>query len=434
MHRFFSFSYYIFKVVFRARTVYATLFASALAVIVPFWFGRNGDSTAQSVISSMKFSMIFLGMTVFIGSVCCATIFSSGQIESWRAHLLRVRPVPPILIVFAQITGIFWAFLLPLLASITLFAGVSYYSISKLSDSERQILMKQVFSVKEKIMAELPDFQVRATAMADEQIRKGGLPEGFTRKSLINNYFGRLLVRSGELAPGGVTELTFKNVDVSGSRAFVKYRLNVGGNFDPEMKVFGDVAWFLRHPVSGEFYPMKGRFQSGKWDRFEIHPDFVSEEGEVLVGIENIDEQKRVIYFGVSERPELVIEKNGVWLNVLRGLVFSTFILLFFVALGVMSGTLFSTPVALFFCFVYMFLGGVADLELLRKSGLEFMEQFTISPFSNEVVARLSEGIEVSLSFLLFRGFLMVATALLLSTFAAQVLSRRELALVFRRR
>ncbi len=433
MKQFFSFSFYIFKILRRSRTVYAAAVLSAAAVLLPVWLVPDSSTTAQGLTTCIKYASGLATVAALMGAVWTGCIFASGQIETWRMHLLRVRPVSPLGIVSAQVSGVYMAFLVPLIFAVVLLLIIASYLGAKLPEKEFVLLKENLLTVKEKVRAEKPDLREDAERLANGHIRRSGLPEGYTREMLVQDYIDNLSVRAGEMPPSALLSFLFTGVQPEGNRCFINYRVNVSGSYDQEMKVYSDAIWYLKHPVSGNPYPMKVRYQSGKLEKLEIDSDFIAEDGSVYADFENRDENRRLVYFSVAARPEVVIEKRGVSGNIVRTVFYTLLLLLFFSALGVTAGMLFSAPVAMFFCFVYVVLGALVDLKLLRDIVAELAGRVAVSPFSNDAVIQFSEGLEVSNLFLMSKGGGLLLASAVAALLASKVLEKRELALVFRR-
>lgn len=428
MLRVFSFSRYVFSILRRMRVLKFSIVVSCAAVLMMFAMMRGVTLKADEFVTFIKYASGLVSFSAFAGAMWTGTMFSARQIETWRMHLIKVRPLSALQTVLGQVFGIAFCYVLSFSVSLGCAAGFGWYAFNQLPQTEKAVLEQRFFETREVLAAEALDFSGAAEREALDRVQRQGLPEGYTLEWLKAEIRERLEARSGEVPPAEVAAFSFKGLELS-EQLFLELEPSVPGG--SSMRAGGAV--YFRHEASGHFYPYLIHFKSEELVRLPINPEFIAADGTLSIEFENRDDRQRLVYFSKMKQPRVVVmRRNFIW-NLSRGVLISWTVVFFFTALGVGIGLLCSTPVAMFFGFVYLFTALLTDLQLMKGAVAEVVEKVIISPFSNSALTRISEGLFISVSSTMWRCGTAIGACIVLIAAAALFYSRRELAAVFRR-
>jgi len=405
---------------------------SVVAVFVTFYMMPKTTQTFEDFTRFAKYSSGAVALICLMGTLWTGAIFSSRQIETWRIHLIKVRPISSLQTVLGQIGGVFLCYLISFIAGILTVVGFSYYSIQQLPENERQLVRQNFINTRQEITPAKPNFLIRAKEMAEQRIKATGLPEGYSFQNLQNEYADQLAVRSGELLPGGVISFSYSGIDAS-QLLFLEFEATITDSAEKGFENPAVGAFYFRHNESGNLYPQLVRFKSEKSTRIQINPAFIGKSGELYIEFENRDENRRLIYFSPQRRPNVVVTRDNFTTNLFVAATVAITAIYFFSTLGITIGLLFSAPVALFFCFVYLFLALFSDLQLMKGVLGKQLNNILVSPFYSDALIFISEGKFVSGSFVLKSSAVIFGFSAILIVSAFTLFKHRELALVFRK-
>lgn len=404
---------------------------SVAAVFGTFYMIPDATRKFDDFTRFVKYSSGMVAFISVMGALWTGSIFSSKHIESWRMHLVKVRPVSTLQTVLGQIGGVFLCYVISFIVGIVTISAVSYYSVKQLSGKDANRIKTKFLYTREEIPAIKPDFSAQAVKMVNQKIQEGGLPEGYSFQDLQKQYAEQLEVRAGELLPANVIGFSYFGINPS-EAIFLEFAPTITDSAEKDFEKPATGAFYFRNEENGYFYPQVVHFKSEQTTRTRVNPAFIS-DSKLYIEFENRDEDRRLIYFSPQRRPKIVIVRDNFFTNMLSATSFSIVVIYFFATLGVTLGMLFSAPVAMFFCFVYIFLTLLSDLQLLKGFLSDLMNTILISPFYNDALIFISEGRFLSSSFMLKNTSTAIGLTAILIVFTFSLFKHRELALIFRK-
>lgn len=377
-------------------------------------------------VSHLKTTVQLLLAILSLAACWNSCFIPAREYETWSFHLLKVRPLSPIIILLGYAIGISFAFFVIFLGTLPALSFVGYRNYQNLHQDEQASLQKTFFSPKILQAPEAKDYSALVERELKNQIRIG-LPDGYTPEFMRKEIENRIFVRNKELIAQDRRRFHFTGIADSNNQLHLQ--VLIGGSFSNPEERIGNLKLVYINPETQQPHFKNYMFLHQKELIVDV-PDLFVKDGELFVYVENNDINNRAININnlMVSSAESSFVVNG--LTILLYL-FLTFFVLSLV--GASVGLIFSFPVALFCGVSYILVSGMIDLKLLPDHVQMIVDKFVLSIFNNPICEPFGDGVQVDIISTQLATLTLLILTILFSVVGAMTIRRRQPALTMRR-
>lgn len=368
MHAFLAVVRQTLRASFRSKVFHVLLFLTLLAVfLLPLTVSSDGTASNE-----LKLSITY-SLTAVTGLLSIAAVWLGGtgvsrEIESYRLHMVRVKPIHPAVIwagkwfaVFSLTGGIF-------LIAATLIYGLIQYRLNygDFEDEEIEKVQQEVLTGRRVIEPRQPDYEEFASRRYQELEEKGQLPENEPPEKILDDLRREVRQQASEVPFRGQRVWEYRNININkaGDKpAFVRYRLYVASPSEDAQRMTEGV-WMIANPALPEedrTGVLPQRVVGGAYHEFSFPADILEEADRFFIQYVNQDPQQETVVFQPGDIPKIMVEVSGFTGNWFRATVVVLLRLAVLAAVGCLFGVAFSPPVAVFMAIAYLVLGVTAN-------------------------------------------------------------------------
>jgi hypothetical protein len=348
--------------------VFHVLFGLILLAVFLLPITVAGDGTAMGQLQiALTYSLGVVVALISTTTLWLACSLLSREIEAYNLHMVTTKPCPRWVIWLGKWFGVFLMHAVILLISAGIIYGLIQWRIHRghFSENEMTKVRNEVLVGRRAFFPETPDFD--RLVEEEYQRRKDEFDDNHNPDVVKTEIRRQVTANSTEVAPGMTRFWLFKNVRIARDQEvfFLRYRHYVGSTAQSSQKEIAGI-WLLRDPSAGDqerYIPNAQKVMSGSWHELRISPEFVSEDGTVVIGYQNIepapedDASSQSVIFQIADGPVLLVRVTGFLSNYARSMILALFQIAFLAALGCTVGAAFSTPVAAFVAVSYLVIG-----------------------------------------------------------------------------
>ena len=435
----------------------AIIFLLLLVILLPVMSViMTGDGTTKG--KAQSFVSYGLSLTTFLLSLLTIIISThtlTNDIKRKQLFMVITKPIRR----FELLCGKFLGVVMLDVIGLIVFASVIYAltlqipRITKASDNELLELNNQFFTARASLpmTVDMVLIETEAAKAYEEMKEADHLPEGKTKKQVLNELINQKELQSRAAGPGTELVWEFENINTKslapGQNIFVRFKYNVSQT-PPDKKILGSWAvgdyrqikhgsQKLKTPV----YQLTRRDVITTIHEIEIPADAVAPDGYLAVVFYNEPANNTTIIFPTEDGLSVLYKAGTFTNNFIKSVILILARLVFLTALGIAVSTWLSFPVAILVCLSVFFTGLMHSFIIESFSYLSgpmtIFYAFTIKPiiwllpkFDGELnVTRYMVSSEILRVFFLISvvGVLM-AKALIVSLLGVFIFSRREIA------
>ncbi|MFW5996771.1 MAG: ABC transporter permease [Lentisphaeria bacterium] len=417
MHAFLAVVKQTLRAAFRSKVFHVLLILTLLAVfLLPLTVTSDGTASNELKLS-ITYSLTAVTALLSVAAVWLGGTGVSREIESYKLHMVRVKPIHPAVLwggkwcaVFCLTGGIF-------LAAAAMIYGLIQYRIAYGDFSEDEIdkARQEVLTGRRVIEPQQPDYEEFARQRYQQMEERGQLPENESAEKILQDLRQDVRQQGSEVPFGGQRNWEYKNVNIkAGDKpAFVRYRLYVASTSEDEQRMTEGV-WMIANPnlpQEEQSGVLPQRVVGGAHHEFSFPAEILEDAETFYIQYVNRDPENETVVFQPTDVPQIMVEVTGFTANWFRATVVVLLRLAVLAAVGCLFGVAFSPPVAVFIAIAYLVLGVTANPSIgtplaAALAGVEDVNWFEVIA---HLIAVTVDKIVVSLnafdvSFLLAKG------------------------------
>ena len=359
-----------------------------------------GGSTAMDFIRvSLLYSLSSVATILSLSTLWVGCHVMSSDIDDYRLHMVVSKPISRVTIWFGKWMGVLLLHLFLLfIASAAIYGVVMWrFNHGKFSDAERTRIRLEVLVGRRVFMPERRDYERLAYERRDAKIRLAGRSVSPREQDrILKACLKELIAEDSEVKPA-YYEVTlpdgskdvkfseskfrtwvFRNVPPDATRAlYLRYRPFVGKVRSEEQRETA-VGWFIYVPrmtrggaaqdESGgdqrfPFYLPPTKVMGGEFHEIPLRGDvgIVSPNGEVRIGVYNLDPKFASQFYQPGDGPKLLIEVTSFLGNYARAVLVLGLQLVMMSLLSCAFGGFLTLPTAVFVSTSYLVFGYMAS-------------------------------------------------------------------------
>lgn len=345
--------------------VFLVIFLLNLAAIFILPATVQSDGTPVGEIRlALNYSLGVVTALVSASTLWLACSILPKEIESYRMHMVFVKPTPRWLVwvgkwlgVFIMQAGIYLVSALIIYLQIEWKVRHSDYSENDLKNLRNEVLVGRRFYNPYQ-----PDFDKLASERYKQLLAEGRLEEGHDPAGVRQEVKKMLKSQSTEVPFGAGRPWYYENVREleSGEMLYCRYRVYVGSTSDSGQRITHGL--WLAGVVDEEGNQMLAPLyehttRSGVVHQFGFDSSFVNKENSLMLYFQNRDQGQNSQIFQIKDGPFLLVPEAGFFENYFRAVCLVLLQIAFLAALGCTAGAAFSTPVAIFTGIAYIIIG-----------------------------------------------------------------------------
>ena len=343
------------------------LLSCVFAFLIPLTvFG--GGSVVDLFQARIDYSLEVCSILIFISSAWAGCSIMAGDIESYKIHMLVVKPISKLRIWLDRFLGVFIIHLLFLVLISSIIYLVLEVGRSSSSLEKKVETNEKVFTARKSYLSELKGFNEEYSREFNAKIRNPDLSED-EKIELRKETMYAIISRRGEVKPEESKTFVFDVVKTNYSNnanfTFIPY---IGSPDVLEMQNRAKVEgiWSLQ-ANNGKVINLGEKpetFLSNNKYEISISLKDLPEGGNnIKLTYQNLDKD-RSVFFRITEFPQIQIKSAGFTENYLRCLLIMVIGIVLLSAIGCALGSVFSFPVAVFVIVAYLLFGSLGNFIL----------------------------------------------------------------------
>jgi len=444
----------------RSRVFHILAGALLLAVLgLPLTVEGPGTAVGELQVA-IRYPMSAVILLVSLSSLWLGCANLPREIETYRMHLVRTKPVPPWVIWVSKWCAVFLIHAVLFILAAAVVFGLIRWRVASKDFTEKQLkrLEEEVLVGRRTYTPRRPELWKAAEEEYQELKEEGELSADHNPQVIKRKLFREKKFQATEVRPNHEHVWVYDNVKTppGGDSIYCRYRLYIGS---PEKISKDETAQRLTRGVWGVGAPGKPpertfyrQDKGGAFKKMRIPAGYVSEDNRLALRYLNLDPGREPVVFQLKDGPKLLVPVASFGGNYVRASVMVLIQLAFLAALGCAAGAAFSTPVAVFVGVAYLVMGMAVGpiLERAEKSRVAPGEERSAAQTYVESLAVVVQHVVVSLdeyqttgklvdgrlisAELIGRGLLqlLILRGVVLASLGMYVLTRRELGRVMR--
>lgn len=343
------------------------LISCVFAFFIPLTAFGSG-SVPDLFHARIDYSLEVCSILVFISSAWTGCSIMAGDIESYKIHMLVVKPISKLRIWLDRFFGVFIIHFLFLALISSIIYLVLEVSISSLSLGEKAEINEKVFTARRSYLSQLNGFNEEYSREFNSKIRNPDLSEG-EKIELRKEAMYTAISRMGEVKPEESKTFVFDVVKTNYSNnANFKFIPYIGSPDVLEMqnRAKVDGIWSLQtnsEKVINLGEKPKTFLSNNKYEINISLKDLPEGKNNIKLTYQNLD-KNRSVFFRITEFPQIQIKSAGFLENYLRCLLIMSIGIVLLSAIGCALGSVFSLPVAVFVIVSYLLFGSLGNFIL----------------------------------------------------------------------
>ena len=356
--------------------IFITLFTCAFTFLIPLTVFGSGSLTDLFQIR-IEYSLNACSFLIFISSVWTGCSIMTADIESYKIHMLVVKPLSKFRIWLDRFFGIVIIhilFLILISFFIYLALGMIYCGNS-LSLEEKTEISEKIFTVRKSYVSKLDGLTEELSRELNARIKDTNLSE-VERIELEKKAAYTIISRRGEVQPGENKTFIF-DIDKTqySDNANCKFMLYIGSPDIIERqnrpRVNGMLVLQINNGSVININKEPQVFLSNNKYELKISLKDLSEgKNNVKLTYKNLD-KNRSVFFRVTEFPQVQIKSTGFVDNYLRCFAIMSFGIILLSAIGCALGGMFSLPIAVFVIIAYLLFGSLGNF-IISENEISF--------------------------------------------------------------
>ena len=331
-----------------------------------FW----GGSLVDLFQIRIDYSLTICSILIFISSVWTGCSIMAGDIESYKIHMLVVKPVSKLRIWLGRFLGVFIIHLLFLI----LISSIIYLMLSILS-SESSLSPEKVNEINEKVFTGRKSYISQLSGLNEEYSRElnASIKDITLSESekieLEKRIMYTIISRRGEVKPGESKTFIFDIVKTNYSdNANLRFMLYIGSPdiLERQNRPKTEGIWTVQ-ANNGKILNLSEKpetfLSNNKYEKSISLKDLSEGENIIRLTYQNLDKDKST-FFRITEFPQIQV-KNAYFIeNYLRCLLIMALGIVLLSAIGCALGCIFSFPVSVFVIIAYLLFGSLGNFIL----------------------------------------------------------------------
>ena len=366
------------------------LFLILCVALVPTTVG--GSTATDFIRVSLLYSLSGVGTILSLSALWVGCHVMSADIDSYQLHMVVSKPVSRVTIWLGKYLGVLILHLVLMVFAAAAIYGVVIWRFQNedFDEAERTRIQNEVLVGRRVYLPERRDYPTLANKMKDEKISKQ-IAEGRRRdpnvspseqERIFKECFKKLIVEDSETAPGKTREWVFRGVPRNSARMlYLRFRPYVT-KVRSEDQRDTQLWWFVyaprrqqpseagaaeenvgeaqRFPHFVTTEPLTLRAGEFHESRMPGNRDIVSPQGEVRLGVVNLDPKGDKQYYQPPDGPKLLVEVTGFLGNYARAALVMALQLVLMTTLSCSFGGFLTLPTAVFVSICYLLSGFVS--------------------------------------------------------------------------
>ncbi len=470
------------KSAIRSNIFRLLLFLLVLSVIlVPNTI--EGDGTAQGFIQLiLQYSLGFVACILSVSAIWISCSELCSDVETGQLHMIVVKPVSRITVLFGKYCGVLLIHgVLLLISAIVVYGFVMLqYSRQDFTDEQREKLNTEVFAGRRVYKPKQPDMVVEVQKEIDRRIKEAeinGRPvpkellDGTQRRWLHDSIRKELMEKRGDVPvegeifweyeglPESVDDVVYLRFKVFPDTSSPLKEMTTRGKFlgrvmipqyAPGTSADGEreIKGYIEQIMSTSDHPEE--FVTSTYNELMLFGEYLVHKGTAKIGFINYDPTGVNLKFQSVDGPFLLIRESGFFSNYLRAVLVMFLQIAVLALISVSLAAFLSLPTAVFLsisyvliCFftTYLLQSTYGAYSITMYEGVHMISagttktmEFLLIPLQDFFVTnRLASGELIEMSYilkLLFFSILLRGCPFLL--LGAYLYRRRELALTMK--
>lgn len=345
------------------------LLSSIFAFLIPFTVFEGG-SLVDLFQVRIDYSLAICSILIFISSVWSGCAIIAGDIESYKIHMLVVKPISKLRIWLDRFLGVFiihFLFLMLISFFIYLMLGI-ISSESSLSPEKKAEINEKVFTGRKSYTSQISGLNEEYSREFSARIKGVTLSEN-EKIELEKKIMYTVLSRKGEVKPEESKTFVFDVVKTNYSNdANFKFMFYVGSPdiLERQNRPKTEGMWSLQ-VNNGKVVNLNEKPESflsnNKYEMSISLGSLLEGKNIIKLTYQNLDKD-RSVFFRLTEFPQIQSKSATFIENYLRCLLIMAFGIALLSAIGCALGCIFSFPVALFVIIAYLLFGSLGNFIL----------------------------------------------------------------------
>jgi len=352
---------------FRSKIFHILLALTVLAVfLLPLTVSSDGTAGNELKLS-ITYSLTVVTALLSITAVWLGCTGISREIESYRLHMVRVKPVHPALLWAGKWCGVF-----TVTASIFLISGILIYCLIQyrvhfgtFAEQELADAKQEILTARRVYRPVTPNYRKLANDRYRQLKNEGKLPPGQSSGEVLKRLLKKIKTQASEVPFQKGRAWKYTNLDISAFKnpVFIRYRLYVASASESRQRMTQGI-WMVSNPEKPpkeQTAVLPQRVIGGAYHEFSFPAEHLKGTDTFFVHYMNQDPGEENVVFQPDDFPVALIKVTGFSANWVRACFVVLLRLAVLAAVGCLFGVAFSPPVAVFVALAYLVLGVIAD-------------------------------------------------------------------------